>query len=39
MDLLRFLPAGRRHWRAQKKVRMPALAAAADWLLVLGNSI
>jgi len=40
MDLLRFLPAGRRRWRVQKKkIRIPALAATANWLSVLGNSI
>jgi hypothetical protein len=32
MDLLQFLPAGRRSGRVQKNVRRPALAAAADWL-------
>jgi len=26
MDLLRFLPAGEKAWRVQKKVRTPAFA-------------
>jgi len=39
MDLLRFLPAGRKRGRVQKKVRMPACVTLAGWLLVLGNSI
>jgi len=32
MDLLRFLPAGEKVWRVQKKVRMPAFATLGDWL-------
>jgi hypothetical protein len=39
MDLLRFLPAGKKRREVQKKVRIPAFAAPADWLSVLGNSI
>jgi hypothetical protein len=32
MDLLRFLPAGKKLREGQKKVRKPALAARFDWL-------
>jgi hypothetical protein len=32
MDLLRFLPAGGKAWRVQKKVRIPAFATLEDWL-------
>jgi len=39
MDLLRFLPAGKKTRKVQKKVRIPASATRADWLSVLGNSI
>jgi hypothetical protein len=39
MDLLRFLPAGKKTRKVQKKVSTPAFAMRADWLSVLGNSI